>query len=193
MLDNLPRAQSIACGQLPATFRTRTMTSHLHAQSIPVFKQMLTALKTMLAQADAHAAAHSIDPNAYLQARLFPDMFALQKQVQIAADFARGVSARLAGVAVPANEGQENGFADLDAMLEQTLAFLDSLQAAQFDGSENREIVLRPGTPKEKKLSGQNYLVHYGLPQFFFHVTTAYAILRHNGIQIGKKDYMGAY
>jgi len=169
------------------------MTSHLHAQSIPVFKQMLTALKTMLAQADAHAAAHSIDPNAYLQARLFPDMFALQKQVQIAADFARGVSARLAGVAVPANEGQENSFADLDAMLEQTLAFLDSLQAAQFDGSENREIVLRPGTPKEKKLSGHAYLVHYGVPQFFFHVTTVYAILRHNGIKIGKKDYMGAY
>ena len=169
------------------------MTPPLYTQSIPVFKQMLTAMKTMLAQADAHAVAHSIEADAYLQARLFPDMFALLKQVQIAADFARGVSARLAGVAVPANEGQEKSFADLDAMLTQTLAFLDSLQAEQFDGSENREIVLRPGTPKEKKLSGHAYLVHYGVPQFFFHVTTVYAILRHNGIKIGKKDYMGAY
>ncbi len=169
------------------------MTSHLYNQSIPVFKQMLTAMKTILTQTGAHAAARSIEPDAYLQARLFPDMFALHKQVQIAADFARGVSARLAGVAVPANEGQEQNFADLDTMLTQTLAFLDSLQPAQFDGSENREIVLRPGTPKEKTLSGHTYLVHYGLPQFFFHVTTVYAILRHNGIQIGKKDYMGAY
>ena len=169
------------------------MTSHLYTLSIPVFKQMLTAMKTMLAQADAHAVAHSIEPGAYLQARLFPDMFALLKQVQIAADFARGVSARLAGVAVPASAGEEKSFADLDVMLDQTLTFLNSLQAAQFDGSESREIVLRPGTPKEKKLSGQSYLVHYGLPQFFFHVTTVYAILRHNGIKIGKKDYMGAY
>jgi len=169
------------------------MTSHLYTLSIPVFKQMLTAMKTMLAQVDAHTVAHSIEPGAYLQARLFPDMFALLKQVQIAADFARGVSARLAGVAVPANAGEEQSFADLDVMLDQTLTFLNSLQAAQFDGSESREIVLRPGTPKEKKLSGQSYLVHYGLPQFFFHVTTVYAILRHNGIKIGKKDYMGAY
>ncbi len=169
------------------------MSSPLYTQSIPVFKQMLTALKTILAQVDAHAAAQSIEPDAYLQARLFPDMFALQKQVQIAVDFARSVSARLAGVAVPTSEGQEKSFADLDALLTQALGFLDSLQAAQFEGSESREIVLRPGTPKEKTLSGQNYLIHYGLPQFFFHVTTAYAILRHNGIKIGKKDYMGAY
>jgi len=169
------------------------MASPLYSQSIPVFKQMLTAMKTVLAQADAHAAAHAIEPDAYLQARLFPDMFALLKQVQIAVDFARSVSARLAGVPVPASDGQEKTFADLDALLTQTLAFLDSLQATQFDGSESREIVLRPGTPKEKTLSGHSYLVHYGLPQFFFHVTTAYAILRHNGIKIGKKDYMGAY
>ena len=195
--DNRVRAQSSACGSLPATFRIKTMTSpmtsHQYTQSIPVFKQMLTAMKTMLAQAEAHAVDHSIQPDAYLQARLFPDMFALFKQVQIAADFACGVSARLAGVAVPTNEGQETSFADLDAMLTQSLVFLDSLHAAQFDGSESREIVLRPGTPKEKKLSGHTYLVHYGLPQFFFHITTAYAILRHNGIQVGKKDYMGAY
>ena len=169
------------------------MTSPMYIQSVPVFKQMLSAMKAVLAKAEAHATAHSIEPDAYLQARLFPDMFALLKQVQIAADFARGVCARLAGVAVPANEGQEKSFADLTAMLEESLLFLDSLQASQFEGSEEREIVLRAGTPKEKKFGAPAYLAHYGLPQFFFHVTTVYAILRHNGIQIGKKDYMGAY
>ena len=81
----------------------------------------------------------------------------------------------------------------LQARIAKTLAFIDTLSAAQIDGSETREIVLRPGTPKEKKLSGQAYLLAYGLPQFFFHVTTAYAILRHNGVEIGKKDFMGAY
>jgi len=169
------------------------MTSPMYIHSVPVFKQMLNAMKAVLGRAEAHAAAHSIEPEAYLQARLFPDMFALLKQVQIAADFARGVCARLAGVAVPANEGQEKSFADLTSMLEESLVFLDSLQAAQFEGSEEREIVLRPGTPKERKFGAQAYLAHYGLPQFFFHVTTVYALLRHNGIQIGKKDYMGAH
>jgi hypothetical protein len=128
-----------------------------------------------------------------LQARLFPDMLPLLKQVQIAADFSRGVSARLAGVDVPTFDGQEKNFADLNALLTQTLAFLDTLDAAQFEGKETSEIVLRPGTPKEKTLSGQVYLANYGLPQFFFHVTTAYNILRHSGLAIGKRDYMGAY
>ncbi|MFG6415925.1 DUF1993 family protein [Roseateles sp. DC23W] len=169
------------------------MTSTMYTQSVPVFKQMLSAMKAVLATAETHATTHAIDPAAYLQARLFPDMFPLLKQVQIAADFARGVSARLAGVAVPANDGQEQTFADLTALLDDSLRFLDSLQPAQFDAAEEREIVLRPGTPKERKFSGRAYLAHYGLPQFFFHATTAYAILRHNGIQIGKKDYMGAY
>lgn len=169
------------------------MTSPMYTHSVPVFKQLLTALKAILVQADAHATAKSIEPAALLQARLYPDMFPLIKQVQVAADFARGVSARLAGVDVPSYEGKEASFADLDALLTQTLAFLDSVNAAQFEGSDTREIVLRPGTPKEKKLSGQAYLAHYGSPQFFFHVTTAYAILRHNGLPVGKRDYMGAY
>ena len=169
------------------------MTSPMHTFAVPVFKQMLLALKAVLEQANAHATAHAIEPDALLQARLYPDMLALARQVQIAADFARGVSARLAGVEAPTQEGQEKSFADLDALLAQTLRFLDGLSASQFDGSEGREIVLRPGTPKEKRLIGQTYLANYGLPQFFFHVTTAYAILRHNGIAIGKRDYMGVY
>ena len=169
------------------------MTSPMYTHSVPVFKQMLTALKAILAQTGEHATAKAIEPDALLQARLFPDMFPLLKQVQIAADFSRGISARLAGVDVPVVEGDQKTFADLDALLTQTLVFLDSVNPAQFEGKENTEIVLRPGTPKEKKLSGQVYLANYGLPQFFFHVTTAYDILRHNGVAIGKRDYMGAY
>jgi hypothetical protein len=169
------------------------MTSPMYTHCVPVFKQMLTALKTILAQASEHATSKSIEPDALLQARLFPDMLPLIKQVQIAADFSRGVSARLAGVDVPTFDGQEKTFAELDALLGQTLAFLDTVDASQFEGKENSEIVLRPGTPKEKKLSGQTYLVSYGLPQFFFHVTTAYNILRHNGLPIGKRDFMGVY
>ena len=169
------------------------MTAPMYTHSVPVFKQMLTALKTILVQASEHAAAKGIEPDALLQARLFPDMLPLVKQVQIAADFSRGVSARLAGIDVPVYAGQEKTFADLDALLTQTLAFLDTVDAAQFEGKETSEITLRPGTPKEKKLSGQTYLANYGLPQFFFHVTTAYAILRHSGLPIGKRDFMGVY
>jgi len=169
------------------------MNNPMYTHCVPVFKQMLTALQTMLAQADAHAVAKAMEPDALLQARLFPDMFPLLKQVQIAADFSRGITARLAGIEVPTFDGQEKTFADLDALLTQTLAFLDSVDASQFEGKESSEIVLRPGTPKEKKLSGQTYLANYGLPQFFFHVTTAYNILRHNGMAIGKRDFMGAY
>ncbi|OGB37671.1 MAG: hypothetical protein A3B67_03325 [Burkholderiales bacterium RIFCSPHIGHO2_02_FULL_66_10] len=169
------------------------MTSPMYTHSVPVFVQMLAALKTILSQANEHVVAKSIEPDALLQARLFPDMFPLLKQVQIAADFSRGISARLAGVDVPVVEGDQKSFADLDALLTQTLAFLDSVNPSQFEGKESSEIVLRPGTPKDKKLSGQTYLANYGLPQFFFHVTTAYDILRHNGVAIGKRDYMGAY
>jgi uncharacterized protein len=169
------------------------MTSPMYTNSVPVFKQLLTAMKALLEQANAQVAAKAMQPDALLQARLFPDMFPLVKQVQIAADFARGIAARLAGIDVPAFEGTEASFADLDVLLTKTLAFLDGVDAVKFDGSEGKEIVLRPGTPKERKLGGQAYLSSYGLPQFFFHVTTTYAILRHNGVPIGKKDYMGAY
>jgi len=169
------------------------MPSPMYTHSVPVFKQLLVALRANLAQASAHAATHSIDPDAYLQARLYPDMFPLLKQVQIAADFARGVAARLAGADVPTADGAEKNFGDLDALLMRTLAFLESVDPARFEGSESKEIVLRPGTPKERKLTGETYLAHYGVPQFFFHVTTAYDILRHNGLPIGKKNYMGTY
>ena len=169
------------------------MTLSLYVGCVPVFKQMLGGLDDVLAKAQAHATAKKIEPGALTQARLYPDMFPLSKQVQIACDFARGVSARLAGAEVPVYEDKEQTFDELRALIAKTLAFVDSFDAARFDGSAQREIVLRPGTPKEKHLSGENYLLNYGLPQFFFHVTTAYALLRHNGVEIGKRDYMGAY
>ncbi len=164
----------------------------LYSASVPVFKQMLASLGSILTKADAYAAEKKIEPSVLLQARLYPDMFPLLRQVQIASEFARGAAARLAGVDVPTAQNDEQSFADLQAHLVDAIAFLDGLTAAQIDGQDAREILLRPGTPKERKFNGHDYLLHYALPQFFFHVTTAYAILRHNGLNVGKKDYMGA-
>ncbi len=169
------------------------MSLSMHAASVPVFQQMLTALGGVLAKAETHAAERKIEPAALLQARLFPDMFPLARQVQVACDFASSVSARLAGAEVPAFDGGDQTFADLQQRIAATLAFLGGLDAARFEGSGQREVVLRPGTPKERRIGGQAYLLAYGLPQFFFHVTTSYDLLRHNGVEIGKKDFMGAY
>jgi hypothetical protein len=169
------------------------MSLSMHTASVPVFQQMLAALGNVLAKAESHAAERKIDPAALLQSRLFPDMFPLTRQVQIACDFATSVSARLAGAEVPAYEGGDQTFADLRQRIAATLAFVGGLDAARFQGSEQREIVLRPGTPKERRIGGEAYLLAYGLPQFFFHVTTAYDLLRHGGVEIGKKDYMGVY
>jgi hypothetical protein len=169
------------------------MTISLYATSIPVFKQMLSALSDVLAKADAHVTAKSIEPDALLQARLFPDMFQLVRQVQIAVDFAKGVSSRLAGIDAPKYDDSEKTFADLQALIAKTLAFLATIEPEQINGQEDREIITRPGTPKEKRFNGQTYLLGYGLPQFYFHVTTTYAILRHNGVEVGKRDFMGSY
>jgi len=169
------------------------MTISYYAASVPVFKQALNALKDILKKAEAHAAAKSIDADVFLKARLFPDMLNLTRQVQIAADFAKGVPARLANVEVPPYEDNEVSFADLQARLDKTIAFIDGLKPEQFEGAAGREIVLRPGTPKEKRFTGEAYLLHYGVQHFFFHVTTAYDIFRHNGVEIGKSDYIGSY
>lgn len=169
------------------------MTHAIYTASIPVFQQMLGGLKTVLGKAEAHAADKKIDPNALLQARLYPDMFPLLRQVQVATDFAKSVSARLAGVEVPKMEDAEQTFAELQARIDTVLAFIGGLDTAKFDDAATREIVTQAGTPKEKRFSGQSYLFNYGLPHFFFHTTTAYAILRHNGVEVGKKDYVGTY
>ena len=169
------------------------MSLSLYDAGVGVFKQMLGGMDDVLAKAQAHAAAKKIEPAVLIQARLYPDMFPLGKQVQIACDFARGVSARLAGGDVPVYDDKEQTFEELRVLIARSLSFVGSFDATQFAASGQREIVLRPGTPKEKRLNGEKYLLAYGLPQFFFHVTTAYALLRHNGVEIGKRDYMGAY
>lgn len=169
------------------------MSNAIYTASIPVFTQMLGGLSEVLSKAEAYAAAKKIDPHALLQARLFPDMFPLLRQVQVATDFAKSVAARLAGVEVPKLEETEQSFADLQARIATVLAFIEGLDPAKFDGAATREIVSQAGTPKEKRFTGQSYLLNYGLPHFFFHITTAYSILRHNGVDVGKKDYIGTY
>jgi hypothetical protein len=154
---------------------------------------MLGSLVSILEKAETYAEERKIDSTVLLQSRLFPDMFPLVRQVQIACDFAKGVTARLADAEVPAYDDTEQTIEQLKVRVERTIAFVDSFDASRFEGAEEREIVTRPGTPKERRFSGQDYLLTYGLPQFFFHVTTAYALLRHSGLGIGKRDYMGAY
>ena len=161
--------------------------------TIPVLQRTLKALDACLDKAQAHADAVKFDSANLLGSRLAPDMFPLGRQIQIACDFGKSIPSRLAGVDVPAYDDSEQTFAELQDRVARTLAFIDGIDPAGFDGSEDRPILLRPGTPKERSIRGQAYLLNYGLPQFFFHVTTAYALLRHNGVGIGKKDYMGAY
>ena len=170
-----------------------TTVSPIYSASIPVFKQLLGGLAQVLAKAADHVEAKKLDPNALLQARLYPDMFALLRQVQVASDFAKSVSARLAGVDVPKFDDNELTFADLQARITAVLTFIEGLDAAKFDEAATREIITQAGTAKEKRFTGQSYLLNYGLPHFFFHTTTAYAILRHNGVEVGKKDFIGSY
>jgi uncharacterized protein len=169
------------------------MTSPIYTTSIPVFKQMLGGLADVLRKAEAHAEAKKIDPAVLLQSRLYPDMFNLLRQVQVASDFAKTVSARLAGVEAPKLEDKEATFAELQTRIATVLSFIGGLSEAQFTDAATREIITQAGTPREKRFNGQSYLLNYGLPHFFFHVTTAYAILRHNGVEVGKKDYIGTY
>ena len=168
------------------------MSLSMYDASVPVFRQILTSLGELLTKAESHATERKIEPNALLQARLFPDMFALTRQIQIAADFAKGACARLAGAEVPKYDDSETSFADLRARLDKTIAFIDSLPKAQIVGSEAREVQTSAG-PNSKTFTGQVYLTQYALPQFFFHATTAYGILRHNGVEIGKRDFMGKF
>ena len=169
------------------------MTPYMYNSSVPVFKQLLNSLSDILTKAEALAIEKKFEPKVLLDARLFPDMFPLSRQVQIATDFAMSVPARLAGVEVPAYDNNDQSFTELQDRISKALMFIDNLTPAQFENSETREIILRLGTPKEKTLLGHTYLSNYGLPQFFFHVTTAYGILRHNGLEVGKGDFMGAY
>ncbi len=166
------------------------MSLSMYDASAPRFAQMLRNLDAILAKAAAHAAAKKIDPAVLLGARLFPDMLPMVKQVQIATDHAKGAVARLAGAEVPRYEDTEQSLDDLRARAAKTIAFVESFSAAQLDGSEQRPIALRVGG-KDWSFTGQDYLLGFALPNFYFHLVTAYNILRHNGVEIGKGDYLG--
>jgi len=158
---------------------------------VPPLARMLANLKSILDKAAAHAQAKKIDESVLLNARLYPDMFPLVRQVQIACDFARATPARLAGKEPLALEETEKSFSDLVARIDRSMEYLRSLSPGDIDGSEAREIV-RPVRGEPKKFTGLNYLEQFALPNFFFHATTAYAILRHCGVEIGKGDFIGA-
>ncbi|CAN7328152.1 DUF1993 family protein [Phenylobacterium sp. LjRoot225] len=166
------------------------MSLSMYQASAPVFTQALKGLLTGLDKAADYVEQRKIDPAALLQARLYPDMFPFQRQVQIATDFARGGTARLAGIEPPPYEDVETSFAELRARVEATSAFLATFEPSQIDGSEDRDITLtRRGETSVVK--GQPYLLLQVMPNFYFHVTTAYAILRHNGVELGKRDFLG--
>ncbi len=166
------------------------MTLSMYQASIPAFTQVLTALSGVLDKAEAHATAKKIDPAVLLATRLSPDMFPLSRQVQIACDFAKGTAARLSGVENPAYADTETSFADLRARIAKTVGFLGSVLAATIDGTEDKDITMKVG-PQEMHFKGQPYLVNFALPNFYFHATTAYAILRANGVELGKGDFLG--
>ncbi len=166
------------------------MTISMYQASAPVFTRMLTQLKVILDKTTTHAAAKKIDDSVYLTARLYPDMLPMGRQIHIACDFAKGCCARLAGIEIPKYEDNEMTFADFQARIDKTIAFVASIAPAQIDGQEDRDISLTiAGNPVTFK--GQAYLLHMALPNFYFHLTTAYAILRHNGVEIGKGDFLG--
>jgi len=168
------------------------MSMSMYSVSVPVFRQILGSLATILEKAEAHVDAKKIEPDALLRARLFPDMFPLLRQVQLATDFAKGAAARLAGVDVPRYDDVEQDFAGLQARLEKTLAFLDSVSREAVDAGAEREVVIGSGA-SERHFQGQAYLLHYALPNFYFHAATAYDILRHNGLEVGKRDFIGSF
>lgn len=166
------------------------MSLTLYSAFIPVAIRTLQNLSAVLAKGEAHCEARKIDPNAFLSARLYPDMFPLTRQVQIASDTVKGAAARLAGIEMPRYEDNETTFAELQARLDKTVAFLQTIQPAQIDGKEDADIVLSFPT-RTFEFKGQAYLTGWVLPNLYFHTTTAYNLLRHGGVELGKADYLG--
>lgn len=166
------------------------MSLSMYQASVPVFIRALNNLAAILDKAAAHCAAQRIDPAALLSFRLYPDMFPFTKQVQLACDHAKNGAARLAGLEAPELGGGEQSFAELSERIRKTIAYLETFKPEQIDGSETREVVIKRGETVNT-YPGQDYLLQRVLPNLFFHVTTAYAILRHNGVALGKKDFLG--
>ncbi len=162
----------------------------MHTKSLAQLRHQLTALSAILRKAEAHCEARKIDQQAILAFRLFPDMLSFTRQVLIACDFAKGAAARLAGEAVPSYTDDEKSFADLQARIAKTLAFMDGLGKERYEGSATRPVTVKIAG-QERTMSGEDYFNSFVLPNFYFHSTVAYAILRHNGVELGKNDFVG--
>ena len=168
------------------------MSLSLYQSSVAVFERCLTAFLGILDKAEAHAKARKFDPTNYLGLRLAPDMFPLVRQVQSMCDNAKNGSSRLAGITAPAFEDKEATFAELRDRIGRTLDYLKTLDSKAIDAAVDREIVFPAGPSAKFRMQGANYLVHYVLPNFYFHLTTAYDILRGAGVEVGKRDFLGA-
>jgi hypothetical protein len=166
------------------------MSLSMYQASVPVFTRMLTNLSVILTKAEAHATARKIEPEVLLGMRLYPDMLSLVQQVRLSSDFAKGAAARLAGREIPSYPDEEASFEELQQRIRKTLEFIKGVKATEIDSSEQREIKLTIAG-QLLTLAGQDYLLFFALPNFYFHVTTAYAILRHGGLEIGKRDFIG--
>jgi hypothetical protein len=166
------------------------MSLPLYQAVIPVMLQMLGGLSGTCDKASAHCAEKKIDPSALLTARLYPNMYMFQKQVQVATDWARNTASMLAGVEAPKPANDEKSFDDLRARIASTVAFVNSIGPEKINAAEGREITWATSA-NTRVMMGEDFALHQALPQFFFHVTSAYAILRHNGVELAKRDFMG--
>jgi uncharacterized protein len=166
------------------------MTISMYQASVPRFVNIFGNLSAILDKTQAHVEAKKLDETALTTFRLYPDMLPMARQVMIATDTAKGLVARLAGVDIPVYEDTEKTLAELKARIAKTVAYLQSFQPAQIDGTEDKEIVIKRGD-KETRYTGMQFMLGHAVPNFYFHVTTTYAILRHNGVEIGKRDYLG--
>jgi hypothetical protein len=169
-----------------------TMQLSMYAASAPRFVHILGNLSTMLDKAQAHVEARKLDPAALTTFRLFPDMFPLSRQVQVVCDVSKGAVARLAGVGVPKHEDTEQTFPELKARIAKTIDFIKTIKPEQIDGSEDKDLMVKLGK-QEYKFKGMQYLLNYAYPNFYFHAATVYNILRHNGVDVGKKDFVGEF
>jgi hypothetical protein len=159
--------------------------------TVPAFSNTLSALSDLLKKAEAHCKAKNIQPDVLLSARLYPDMLPLTKQIQLACDFAGKTSARLAGVEVPSTPDTEKTFDELQQRIAKTLAYLKTFKAEQFEGSDRKDVTFPAGPNSSLTLKGQEFVNRVSFPNFYFHAATAHGIMRHNGVEIGKRDFLG--
>ena len=165
------------------------MSLSMYTATVPPLRSMLKNLSAVMEKAQAHCEAKKIDPNAFLLSRLYPDMLPFTSQVQIATDNVKGAAGRLSGAEIPKFEDNEKTFPELQARIDKTIAFLDTLTEAQFEGAAERDIVLQL-RDRKMEFKGDVYLTQWANPNVYFHITTAYALLRHGGVEVGKKDYL---